>query len=47
VNYDNKIYKAQCDGCGSAGEVKLLIRRNQAGGHAPAAGKVLAGRKLN
>ncbi len=49
VMYDNKIYKAQCDGCGSAGEVKLVIRKSQAGnaGKTPAAGKVLAGRKLN
>jgi len=50
VNYDNKIYKVQCDGCGSAGEAKLVIRKAQAGGAgntAAAGGKVLAGRKLN
>ncbi|MCF8449187.1 MAG: hypothetical protein K9G49_04880 [Taibaiella sp.] len=49
VTYDNKIFKVQCDGCGSAGEAKLVIKRTQAGsaGKTPGGGKVLAGRKLN
>lgn len=50
VTYDNKVYKVQCDGCGSAGEAKLMIRKSQAGsgaGAPAAAGKVLSGRKLN
>lgn len=50
VNYDGKIYKASCDGCGSAGEAKLLIKKSSAGnnaGGAPGGGKTLAGRKLN
>jgi hypothetical protein len=49
VMYDNKIFKAQCDGCGSAGEAKLVIRKAQAGnaGNTAGSGKVLAGRKLN
>lgn len=50
VMYDNKIFKVQCDGCGSAGEAKLVIKRSQAGnaGKATAgSGKVIAGRKLN
>jgi hypothetical protein len=48
VTYDNKTYKVQCDGCVSASDAKLVIRKSQAGaaGNA-AAGKVLAGRKLN
>ncbi len=50
IKYDNKIFKAQCDGCGSAGEAKLVIRRSQAGAGmkpVPTGGKVLAGRKLH
>jgi hypothetical protein len=50
VTYDGKIYKAYCDGCGSAGEASLLIKKSQAGnnaGGAPGGGKTLAGRKLN
>lgn len=49
VKYDNKIFKAQCEKCGSAGEAKLVIRRSQAGSGikpVPTGGKVLAGRKL-
>jgi hypothetical protein len=48
VNYDGKVYKASCDGCGSVGEVRLMIRKAQASmAKSPAGGKVLAGRKLN
>lgn len=48
VTYDDKIYRASCDDCGSAGEVRLMIKKSQSGGYkAPAGGKVLAGRKLN
>lgn len=48
VNYDGKVYKASCDGCGSVGEVRLMIKRAQAGmGKSPTGGKVLAGRKIN
>jgi hypothetical protein len=48
VNYDGKVYKASCDGCGSVGEVRLMIKRSQSSGpKSPAGGKVLAGRKLN
>ncbi len=48
VDYDGKIYKASCDGCGSAGEASLLIKKSQAGnaGKSPGGGKTLAGRKL-
>jgi hypothetical protein len=50
VNYDNKIYKAQCDGCGSAGEVKLMIKRGTpgtAGSNTSASGaKALKGRTV-
>ena len=48
VSYDGKTYRASCDGCGSAGEVRLMIKKTQAGGYKPSGGgKVLAGRKLN
>ncbi|MBX2906724.1 MAG: hypothetical protein KF744_11840 [Taibaiella sp.] len=49
VTYENKTYKVACDGCGSAGEAKLVIKKSAAGGAANASsgGKVLAGRKLN
>jgi hypothetical protein len=48
VTYDNKTYKVQCDGCASAGDAKLVIRKSQAGAAgSAAAGKVLTGRKLN
>lgn len=48
VNYDGKVYKASCDGCGSVGEVRLMIKKAQAGmAKSPGGGKVLAGRKLN
>lgn len=48
VNYDGKVYKASCDGCSSAGEVRLMIKKAQSSGPQTAGGgKVLAGRKLN
>ncbi len=49
VMYDGRVYKAACDGCGSAGEAKLVIRRNQAADlpKPTGTGKALAGRKLN
>lgn len=48
VNYDGKVYRAYCDGCSSAGEVRLMIKRAQTAGYgAPSGGKVLSGRKLN
>lgn len=49
VMYDGKVYKVACDGCGSAGEVNLVIRRSQASDMPkPTSGtKSLAGRKLN
>lgn len=49
VTYENKTYRVACDGCGSAGEAKLVIKKNVAGaaGASSASGKVLAGRKLN
>lgn len=50
VNYDGKIYKAQCDGCGSAGEAMLMIKRSQSGPRSmkPAGSNAhaIAGRKL-
>jgi len=48
VNYDGNVYKAECDGCGSAGEVRLMIKRPHSGMKTNAGnGKTITGRKLN
>lgn len=48
VTYDNKTYKAQCDGCGSAAEVKLMIKRGTPGAsNTTASGpKTISGRSV-
>jgi len=45
VLYDNSTYQVQCGSCSSAGDAKLVVRKNQTYNKENAA-KVLAGRKV-